>query len=97
MKSTTEYIALLKGYMKENGGKYGIVRMGIFGSVARGEQKEGSDIDVYVETRKPDLFVMVHIKEELQLLFGCPVDIIRFRDRMDSLLRNRIEKEGIYV
>ena len=43
MKTTSEYIALLRKYMAENAHKYGIVRMGIFGSVARGEQTENSD------------------------------------------------------
>lgn len=46
MKTTSEYIALLRKYMAENAHKYGIVRMGIFGSVARGEQTENSDVDV---------------------------------------------------
>lgn len=71
--------------------------MGIFGSVARGEQTEESDVDICLETSKPSMFALVHIKEELQDLFGCNVDIIRLREQMDSLLRNRIEKEGIYV
>lgn len=35
MKTTAEYIHLLKHYLSENGAKYGITRMGIFGSVAR--------------------------------------------------------------
>ena len=49
MKTTSEYIAILHKYMAENAHKYGIVRMGIFGSVARGEQTENSDVDVCVE------------------------------------------------
>ena len=36
MKTTSEYITLLRKYMAENASKYGIMRMGIFGSVARG-------------------------------------------------------------
>lgn len=83
--------------MKKNASKYSITRMGIFGSVARGEQTEESDVDICLETSKPSMFALVHIKEELQDLFGCNVDIIRLREQMDSLLRNRIEKEGIYV
>ena len=71
--------------------------MGIFGSVARGEQTEDSDVDVCLETSNPNIFALVHIKEDLQNLFGCPVDIVRMREKMDALLRNRIEKEGIYV
>ncbi|WP_075559488.1 MULTISPECIES: nucleotidyltransferase domain-containing protein [Parabacteroides] len=97
MKSTSEYINLLRDYMAKNASKYGITRMGIFGSVARGEQTEGSDVDVYLETSKPSMFALVHIKEDLQALFGCNVDIVRLRERMDTLLKSRIEKEGIYV
>ena len=97
MKSTTEYVNILRDYMAKNASKYSITRMGIFGSVARGEQTEDSDVDVYLETSQPNMFALVHIKEDLQSLFGCNVDIVRLRDYMDSFLRNRIEKEGIYV
>lgn len=97
MKSTAEYINLLRNYMMENASKYSIIRMGIFGSVARGEQTEDSDVDVCLETSNPNMFALVHIKEDLQALFGCNVDIVRLRDHMDSFLRSRIEKEGIYV
>ncbi|HBK28810.1 MAG TPA: DNA polymerase subunit beta [Parabacteroides sp.] len=97
MKSTTEYMDILRDYMAKNASKYGITRMGIFGSVARGEQTEDSDVDVYLETSKPTMFALVHKKDDLQTLFGCNVDIVRLRDHMDSFLKNRIEKEGIYV
>lgn len=97
MKSTTEYMDILRDYMAENASKYSIIRMGIFGSVARGEQTEGSDVDICLETSKPNMFALVHIKDDLQKLFGCSVDIVRLRDQMDSFLKSRIEKEGIYV
>ena len=45
MKTTSEYLSILKNYKASQAGKYGITRMGIFGSVARGEQKEDSDIE----------------------------------------------------
>lgn len=97
MKKTTEYIALLHKYMLDNANKYGIMRIGIFGSVARGEQHENSDVDVCVELKKPCMFYLVHIKEELQLLFGCAVDIVRLRDDMDEVLKQNIMEEGIYA
>ena len=43
------------------------------------------------------LFSLSHLKNELEELLGSPVDIIRLRDRMNQLLRKRIEREGIYV
>jgi predicted nucleotidyltransferase len=46
MKTTNEYIHLLRDYKRQHAAKYGIVRMGIFGSVARGEQTDDSDVDV---------------------------------------------------
>ena len=92
MLSTIEYLSLLRKYMRENAVKYGISRMGIFGSVARGEQHDGSDVDICVE-----IFTLVHIKEELEKLFKCPVDVVRLRNNMDELLRNCINKDGIYV
>ena len=80
MKTTKEYLQLLQAYKLQSAIRYGISRIGIFGSVARGEQQEGSDVDVYVELSSPDLFSLVHIKDELQQLFGCPVDVVRLRD-----------------
>ena len=87
MLSTVEYLSLLRKYMRENAAKYGISRMGIFGSVARGEQHDG----------RPSIFTLVHIKEELEKLLKCPVDVVRLRSNMDELLRNCINKDGIYV
>ena len=97
MKTTKEYLQLLQAYKLQSAIRYGISRIGIFGSVARGEQQEGSDVDVYVELSSPDLFSLVHIKDELQQLFGCPVDVVRLRDNMYELLKRSIIEEGIYA
>ena len=37
------------------------------------------------------------IKEELEKLLKCPVDVVRLRNNMDELLRGCINKDGIYV
>lgn len=97
MKTTQEYIQLLKEYKQSRGSVYGISRIGVFGSVARGEQTEGSDVDVCVDLAVPSIFSLVHIKEELHQLFGCEVDVVRIRRNMDDLLKRDIMEEGIYV
>lgn len=71
--------------------------MGIWGAVARGKQKEGSDIDVCVELERPDLFYLVHIKEELCDLFETPVDIVHLRDHMNPISQRNIARDGIYA
>ena len=97
MKTTNEYLQALRSYKESKASVYGISRIGIFGSVARGEHTEGSDVDICVDLQHPSLYYMVHIKEDLQQLFGCSVDIIRIRPEMDALLMRDIMKEGIYA
>ena len=79
MKSTKEYIELLRQFMQQKGAKYGISRMGIFGSVARGEQNENSDVDILFEG-KANLLLHIRIKNELEELLGSPVDLVRMRN-----------------
>lgn len=97
MQSTTVYLELLRQFKESKAIQYGIKQLVLFGSVARNEQHEGSDVDICVELETPSLFNMVHIKEDLQNLLSAKVDIVRLRNSMDSLLKRRIEKEGIYV
>ena len=77
--------------------KYGISKVGIFGSVARGNAKETSDVDIVIEVEEADPFILLDIKEELGRLFGRKVDIVRLRKNMNKFLKERIEKEAIYV
>jgi len=97
MKTREDYMAILRKYRILKSDIYGIIKIGIFGSVARNEQTEDSDVDVCVEMKKPDLFTMVHIKDDLQELFGKSVDIVRLRKNMNPMLLSRIQRDGIYA
>ena len=55
---------------------YGVKRIGVFGSVARNEADETSDVDIVVEMTEPDLFYLVHIKDTLSEDLERPVDIV---------------------
>ena len=77
--------------------KYGLIRIGIFGSVARRENTNNSDIDIVVELEKPSLSVMYELRENLKQLFGCDVDLVRFRDSLRPMLKNNILSEAVYV
>jgi len=72
-------------------------RIGIFGSFARSDAREDSDIDIVVELEKPDLFHMIGIKQTVEDAFGNKVDIVRLRERMNKSLKKRIEQDVIYV
>jgi uncharacterized protein len=76
--------------------KYGVTKIGIFGSVARDQAGPDSDIDIVVEMY-PDLFKRVCLKMELEFLLGKKVDVVRYRKRMNWFLKKRIDNEGLYV
>ncbi|NPA64248.1 MAG: nucleotidyltransferase [Epsilonproteobacteria bacterium] len=77
--------------------KYDISKIILFGSYARGENRDNSDVDIAVETKTSDYFVLFDLKEELEKLLHTKVDLVRLRDKMNEALKKRILKEGIYV
>ena len=97
MKTTSEYLLLLKQFKDTKGIFYGIKKIGLFGSVARGEHKEGSDVDVCFEGVPQGFFAVGGMKVDLEQLFGCSVDLVRLREKMDSFFKEQIQKEAIYV
>jgi len=87
----------LRNHLAQFENLYGVTKIGIFGSVARDEFHKNSDIDVVVEMREPDLFYLVHIKEALEKHLQCPVDVIRYRTKMNPYLKARIDREARYA
>jgi predicted nucleotidyltransferase len=77
--------------------KYGVTRIGIFGSVARNQSTEESDVDIVYEMQRPNLFTAVHLKAELERMLHFPVDLVRTCKTLPPLMKKRIERESIYV
>ena len=97
MKSTKDILEVLREFKPTAERKYGLTRLGLFGSVARGEHTEESDVDICYEGRVPSLLTLDAIQKDLEHRLGRHVDLIRIRKGMNSLLSQRIQKEGIYV
>ncbi|GAB6888520.1 nucleotidyltransferase family protein [Desulfothermus okinawensis JCM 13304] len=74
-----------------------IIKIGLFGSYARGENTADSDIDIVIEQKQPDLLLLGRIKIELEEKLNKPVDVIRMRENINPFLKKRIEKDVIYV
>ena len=96
MKTREEYIALITSHAEELKKNFDITSLRLFGSVARNEHHEGSDVDIYVEM-PPKIFLVVRLKAYLEKLLGCPVDIIRKHHHLNPFLLKEIEKDGIEV
>ncbi len=92
-----EILAILREFMRDSAEEYGILEIGIFGSTARDEAGEESDVDVVIKTKTPNPFALVHIKKAIERRTQKHVDIIRMRENMNPFLKGRIEKEARYV
>jgi len=92
-----EILDILKKYKHENQSKYGLLSLGVFGSYAREEATTISDVDIVLQTETPNMFNIVHIKNDLEKQLNLPVDIVRLRKKMNPLLRDRIDQDAFYV
>ena len=87
----------LGAFKQAFGKQFGIRKLGIFGSVARQENTEDSDIDIVVEIERPTLQLMYELKEKLKELFKCDVDLVRFRPTLRPLFKSNILNDVVYV
>lgn len=90
-------ISKLSQFKQSFGEKFGIQKLGIFGSVARNENTENSDIDIVVEIEKPSLSDMYQLRESLKSLFGSEVDLVRYRKSLRPLFKSNILRDVVYV
>jgi predicted nucleotidyltransferase len=86
-------LQVLREHKQEPEERYGVTRLGIFGSVARDEAADESDVDAVVEMA-PDLFGRVSLKEELETILGAKVDLVRYWRRMNHYLKRCIDREA---
>lgn len=98
MKSKEEYISILKNRKDYLMRKYSIANIALFGSVARNEHREDSDIDIFYESSTMSLFTLCRLKAELEAILGCSVDLFRNRKDIESThIGKSIKKDLIYV
>lgn len=95
----SDILAFLAKEKKELENKYRVSKIGIFGSYARGEETDDSDIDIILEFL-PQTENLTEIKSSLRELierqFGKEVDICREK-YLKPYYRNQILQSAIYV
>jgi uncharacterized protein len=75
--------------------RFSVKRIGIFGSVARGEQKESSDIDILVEFEKPTFRNFMNLSFYMEDLLGRKVDLVTVKG-LHPRIRPYVEKDVIW-
>lgn len=92
-----EIINYLQEHKADFAKKYQISSLALFGSYARDENRDDSDVDIAIETKLTSYFSLYDFKEELEEQFHTKVDVVRIRNKMNEALKRRIVKDGIYV
>ncbi len=90
-------LQLLSARANELQEQFGVKSLSLFGSVARDEATEVSDVDLLVEFDRPTgYFGLIALQEHLEGLLGCKVDI-GTRNSLKPRLRTRVLQESIHV
>lgn len=98
IKTLTEISDILKKHETELRKRYGIKRLGIFGSYLRGEAKEKSDLDILVEFEQDvdmGLLKFVGMENYLSDLLGVKVDLVD-KSALKPRIGKHILKEVVY-
>lgn len=94
---TSEVLTVLKSFKANFSGKYGIKSLGLFGSFARSQQNESSDVDVVVTLKESDFFTIVAIQEALEEMMNCKVDVVNYRDSLRDTFKQKILRDAIFI
>jgi hypothetical protein len=93
-KEIIEKLRELKPILKE---KYGIEEFAVFGSMARGDYKENSDVDIaIIKAKDKDYFKMIDTKYFLEDMLKRKIDM-GYYDSIRNIIKKRIDKDLIYV
>jgi predicted nucleotidyltransferase len=95
MTSRNDIIKLLEE-KRDTIKKFGVTVLGVFGSFARNEQNEESDVDVLVELKTKTFDAYMDLLFFLEDLFGRKVDLV-MKGTVKSVIKDRVFAETIYV
>lgn len=90
-------LELLAQHKIELARRFGVTRLALFGSLARGAGRDDSDMDVLVDFDGPATSARYFgVQFYLEDIFGCPVDLVTEK-ALRPELRPHVEREAIHV
>ena len=96
MRTRQEYIDILRSHTDELRSNFGISYMRLFGSVAKDEHRDDSDVDLFV-VMPAKAYMLCAAADYLGSILGTSVDLVRKHDNMRPFFLNQINKHGIDI
>lgn len=97
LKTKEEVLSILGRELPYLNERYGVGKIGLFGSYSRDEQDAGSDIDLLVQFDRPiSFFKFIAVEDYLKDKLGERVEIVT-ADALKPVIKPRIMQECVYV
>ena len=96
MYTLQNILQILRQHKAELQRKYPVSRLWVFGSYARGEATDKSDIDIAVELSAPMGLNFVAMADELEALLGIKTDVVS-KNGIKAKYLSFVEKDIVYV
>ncbi len=97
MRSAEEILTILDHTKPELERRFGVRRIGLYGSYAHGTQTESSDIDLLVELKEPKFDALAGLYIYMEQVLERKVDIRRLSKKIDTPFMRRIERDALFV
>jgi uncharacterized protein len=100
MSNKDKTLLLIKNQYQYLSSQYGIKRIGLFGSIAKGTEQVDSDIDIFVEFNQPIGFRFIEFVNDLESLLGRKVDVLTpagLENIRNKTIADNIQKDIVYV
>ena len=96
MKTLEDIKSALKKHKTELEDRFKVKKIGVFGSYAREEEANTSDVDILVDLNEPIGWEIVDLKEFLEKILGIEVDLVTVK-ALKPELSDIILKEAVYA
>jgi predicted nucleotidyltransferase len=90
-------IDMLREILAKLAPQYGVDRVFLFGSQARGDAVDASDVDLVIELNKPLGFKRGRLCLEVESALGMPVDLVFGRNNLSRPVRDGFENDAVVV
>ena len=95
--SHKDILSLLKDEKAFLRNEFGVIKIGLFGSYVKGNQRADSDIDLLVELKEPRFDWIAGLQMYLEKRFDKKIELVRKSDNVNQRFTQRIANEVIYA
>ena len=96
MYSNQEYINVIRDNLPTSQKEFGVTGLCLFGSVARGDSRDNSDVDILVDM-PPKIFLMAALKEFLEQILHSSVDLLRRHSHLSPQFQEQLSHDAITI